>query len=121
VEPLLPRLAAQLQAAAAAGTPDLYPVLRADCELILAGPLADDLLVQVCNVNFAPLARAATATAGPLALTQMVGVSVTVAPQSRGEATHFRIWCDPSFGPYLKSTLQQIADELNTGEAVKKS
>jgi sarcosine oxidase subunit gamma len=71
--------------------------------------------VQVCNVDFAPLARAATANDGPLALTQMVGVSVTVVPQRRADDLLYRIWCDPSFGPYLKTTLQDIADELNAG------
>ena len=114
-EQFLARLATRLHEAAATATPDLYPVLRADRALILAGPLADDVLVQVCNVNFAPLARAATDTAGSLALTQMVGVSVTVVPQRRGDATQYRIWCDPSFGLYLKSTLQDIANELNAG------
>ncbi|MCE2969020.1 MAG: hypothetical protein LW847_02120 [Burkholderiales bacterium] len=111
----LQALAAALHAATQLNNPDLYPVLRADCALVLAGPLANDLLVQVCNVDFAPLARAATANDGPLALTQMVGVSVTVVPQRRADDLLYRIWCDPSFGPYLKTTLQDIADELNAG------
>ncbi|MFN7779641.1 MAG: hypothetical protein ACK5RK_12340 [Betaproteobacteria bacterium] len=113
-EARLAALAAALATQVAEATPDLYPVLRADCALELSGPRANELLLQSCNVNFAPLARAATAIAGPLALTQMVGVSVTVLPQRGGDdAIRYRIWCDPSFGPYLVSTLQDIATDIN--------
>jgi hypothetical protein len=106
-------LATALDTQVAASTPDLYPVLRADYALELSGPRANDLLQQSCNVNFAPLVRAATESAGPLALTQMVGVSITVLPQRTAGGLVYRIWCDPSFGPYLVSTLQDIATDIN--------
>ncbi len=90
----------------------LVPVLRQDCVLELAGPAANDLLRQTCNVNFTPLARATTAGAGPLVLTTMIGVGVTIVPQRTASDTAFTIWADPSFGDYLLSTLVDIAKGL---------
>ena len=91
---------------------DLVPVLRQDCVLELAGPAANDLLRQTCNVNFTPLVRAATTSAGPLVLTTMIGVGVTIVPRRTASDTTFTIWADPSFGDYLSSTLADIAKGL---------
>ena len=91
---------------------NLVPVLRHDCVLELAGPAANDLLRQTCNVNFAPLARAATTGAGPLVLTTMIGVGVAIVPRRTTSDTAFTIWADPSFGDYLSSTLADIAKGL---------
>ena len=93
----------------------LVPVLRQDCVLELAGSAANDLLRQTCNVNFAPLARAATSHAGTLVLTTMIGVGVTVVPRALGRDIVFTIWADPSLGHYLWSTLADIAKVLGGG------
>ena len=95
----------------------LVPVLRQDLVLELAGARANDLLLETCNVNFAPLARGAESSAGPLVLTSMIGVGVTVIPRRTGGAVTYTIWCDPSFGHYLQSTLAGVASDL-TREAV---
>jgi sarcosine oxidase subunit gamma len=88
---------------------DLVPVLRQDWVLELAGPAANDLLRQTCNVNFTPLAGAATPNGGPLVLTTMIGVGVAIVPQRNASGTAFTIWADPSFGDYMLSTLVDIA------------
>ncbi|MBM4069662.1 MAG: methylglutamate dehydrogenase [Planctomycetes bacterium] len=92
--------------------PGLVPVPRQDLVLELAGAGADGLLLETCNVNFAPLALNAGACAGPVVLTQMVGVGLTVIPRRADGEVSYLIWCDPSFGHYLRSTLAGIADDM---------
>lgn len=93
----------------------LVPVLRQDLVLELTGARANDLLLETCNVNFAPLARDAAAAAGPLVLTSMIGVSVTVIPRRDAGEVTYAIWCDPSFGHYFHATLAAIAGDLTRG------
>jgi sarcosine oxidase subunit gamma len=93
----------------------LVPVPRQDLVIELAGPRANDLLRQTCNVNFAALTRAATHGTGAVVLTMMIGVGVTVVPQVDADGARFTIWADPSFGHYLWSTLADIAVGLGGG------
>jgi sarcosine oxidase subunit gamma len=93
-------------------TRGLVPVQRQDLVIELAGPRANDLLRQTCNVNFAALARDETHGTGPLVLTMMTGVGVTVVPQVGAHGASFTIWADPSFGHYLWSTLADITKGL---------
>ena len=86
------------------GAPGAYPVLREDFAVILGGPLAPDVLAQVCNVNFAALPERA------VVMTLMIGVAVLVMPQGTDDGRIYRIWCDPSFGSYLKSELEQLVN-----------
>ena len=91
------------------------PAPGQDLVIELAGPRANDLLRQTCNVNFAAFTRAATRGAGALVLTMMIGVGVTVVPQGGPHGASFTIWADPSFGHYLWSTLADIAKGLGGG------
>jgi sarcosine oxidase subunit gamma len=85
-----------------------YPVLREDRAIVLGGESAGEALAQVCNVNFDALDLAQR----PVVMTLMVGVSVLVLPQSSAEdGAIYRIWCDPSFGPYLWETLEKVVQE----------
>lgn len=93
----------------------LVPVLRQDKVLELKGVRANDLLVETCNVDFRPLARAAQASSGSLVMTSMIGVGVTVVPRLVGGEVSYTIWCDPSFGHYFEATLARVASELNEG------
>jgi sarcosine oxidase gamma subunit len=93
----------RIQAGLGKGQPHVYPVLREDREFVLAGPQADAVLAQVCNVDFASLALESRA----VTLTLMIGVTVVVVRQP-GQC---RIWCDPSFGRYLGSALASIVAE----------
>ena len=93
--------------------PGVYPVLREDWAFRLGGERVHDVLAQVCNVNFAALEL----DSRPLIMTLMIGVAVLVVPQSvvdgpGGAAErHYRIWCDPTFGPYLGESLGAVVIE----------
>jgi sarcosine oxidase subunit gamma len=91
----------------------VYPVLREDSGFHLDGEGADQVLAQVCNVNFAAL----TLDSHPVIMTLMIGVAVLVVPQGGaaglGGAGHveYRIWCDPTFGAYLGESLGAVVVE----------
>ena len=88
--------------------PGVYPVLREDWAFRLGGHQVHDVLAQVCNVNFAALPLASR----PVIMTLVIGVAVLVVPQSVGAAErHYRIWCDPTFGPYLGESLGAVVIE----------
>ncbi len=87
--------------------PGVYPVLREDAAFLLSGEGSLDVLAQVCNVNFADLAL----DARPVIMTSMIGVSVLVVPQDPGAERQYRIWCDPTFGPYLEESLGTVVSE----------
>jgi sarcosine oxidase, subunit gamma len=106
--------------------PGVYPVLREDAAFRLSGDGVHDVLAQVCNVNFAGLALASS----PVIMTLMLGVSVLVVPQETGaqgkdiqgkdtqgadisgpDARCYRIWCDPTFGPFLGEALGAVVVE----------
>jgi sarcosine oxidase gamma subunit len=91
----------------------LVPVLRQDFVLALAGAKANDLLLEACNVNFAALARNTGVDFGPVVLTSMLGVDVTVILRRASSEAIYSIMCDPSYGPYLHSALARIADDLS--------
>jgi sarcosine oxidase subunit gamma len=86
----------------------VYPVLREDRCLALSGAACDQILTQVCNVQFAAL----DPSEHPVIMTLMVGVAVLVAPQWAPDGSRrYRIWCDPSFGDYLFQTLRALVLE----------
>lgn len=97
---------------ALAGEPGVYPVLRQDWGLVLGGARACDALAEVCNVDFAALAPSSR----PVVMTLMVGVAIVALPQATDEGIIHRIWCDPSFGPYLWETLAEVV-KTTTGRA----
>lgn len=89
-----------------ADEPGAWPVLREDAAFVLGGAHATEVLAEVCNVDFAALDPATK----PVVMTLMAGVAVLVLPQDIGTTDPeiiYRIWCDPSFGPYLWDTLTQ--------------
>jgi sarcosine oxidase subunit gamma len=85
----------------------VYPVLREDRALLLGGEQARSVLAQTCNVNFDGLPDSAAAV-----MTMMIGVAVLVVPQGYAAQRRYRIWCDPSYGDYLWSSLQLVVGEL---------
>jgi sarcosine oxidase subunit gamma len=85
----------------------VYPVLREDWALTLAGTGALGVLAQVCNVNFAALDM----DRNPLVMTLIIGVAVLVVPQAEAAERCYRIWCDPTYGPYLSETLGGVVVE----------
>lgn len=95
----------------ATGQPHVYPVLREDRAFVLGGRGAEQVLAQMCNVNFSGLPL----DANPVVLTLMIGVAVVVVPQREREGCRYRIWCDPSFGRYLWGTLEEIVAAAGGG------
>ena len=92
--------------------PGVYPVLRQDTAIVLAGRRINDVLLETCSFDFAALDAPET-----LVMTSMVGVPVLVIPQRREGLPLARIWADPTFGPYLWQTLLDIVHELGGGPA----
>jgi sarcosine oxidase subunit gamma len=91
---------------------DVYPVLRQDLSLLLHGQRAASVLLETCSLDFRDLKT----ERGDLALTSMLGVSVLVVPVGIAPAA-YRIWADPSFGPYLWDTLLEIVASHGGGAA----
>jgi sarcosine oxidase, subunit gamma len=89
---------------AAEHPPGVFPLLREDWAYDLAGDAVHEVLAQVCNVNFAAL----TLDSRPLIMTMMIGVAVLVVPQAAAGGREYRIWCDPTFGPYLGESLGTV-------------
>lgn len=104
-------MAAQVRIALGSGADGVYPVIRQDCGIVLAGPRANELLVQACNVNFAEIDPAK----GIAVMTQMIGVGVLVIRTNLRQLPCYRIWCDPTFAQYFWETLSEIAAELGGG------
>ena len=93
------------------GSGGVYPVPRRDAGIVLGGALAQDVLLQTCNVNFAALDLATS----PVVMTTIVGVVVTVFPLLEEGGVRYRMACDPTLAPYLWVTLMGIARESGGG------
>jgi sarcosine oxidase subunit gamma len=89
----------------------VYPVIRQDAGIALVGRRVNELLVQTCNVNFQEL----DSESRTVVMTMMAGVAVLVIRQDHQNLPGFRIWCDPTYAPYLWETLTGIAAELGGG------
>jgi sarcosine oxidase subunit gamma len=101
-----------LSNALASPIPGVYPVLREDRTFVIGGSLADAVLAEVCNVDF----RSFALIERHAVMTMMTGVAVTVVPQGNVAQRRYLIWCDPSFGDYLWSSLSDVvADITNSG------
>jgi sarcosine oxidase subunit gamma len=92
--------------------PGVYPVLREDWGFHLSGEAVHDVLAQVCNVNFSALPF----DSNSVIMTLMIGIAVLMVPQSMPQdgtaaARQYRIWCDPTFGPYLGESLGAVVIE----------
>ncbi len=96
--------------------PGVYPVLREDWGFALSGAGVHDLLAQVCSLDFAALPLSGR----PVVMTSMIGVGVLIVPfAAAAGARRYRLWCDPSHGPYLWETLGRVVVECGgsvTGE-----
>jgi hypothetical protein len=63
----------------------------------------------MCNVNFSALRDEREAV-----MTLMIGVAVVVVAQGNAARRRYRIWCDPSHGDYLLSSLQNVTGNAAT-------
>jgi sarcosine oxidase subunit gamma len=88
-------------------TSGVYPVLHEDSAFVLSGVEVESVLLQVCSFNFS----SCDISQRPIVMTLMAGVAVLVLPQMTGMIRRYRIWCDPSVGGYLWSTLSGIVSD----------
>jgi sarcosine oxidase subunit gamma len=65
------------------------------------------VLAEVCSFDFAALSLEDR----PVVMTSMIGVSVLIVPRDGAGGRRYRIWCDPSFGPYVWGTLRAVVAE----------
>jgi sarcosine oxidase subunit gamma len=89
----------------------VYPVLRQDAAIALCGVRVNELLLQVCSIDFRTLGD----DPSKVVLTSMAGVGVTVLARRFGVVSGYQIWCDGTYGIYLWETLIEIAKELGGG------
>lgn len=92
----------------------VYPVLRNDCVIELSGSALPQLFAQTCAVDLTECAQHSTASAGPVILTSMIGVSVVLTCR-QAPAPRFTVWSDPSYGHYFWTQLLAIATDLGGG------
>ncbi len=104
----------QVALALEAGVDGVHPVLREDWGFLLAGDAVHELLAQVCSIEFAALDPAMR----PVIMTSMLGVGVLILPQTLSGGRRYRIWCDPTFGPYLSEALGAVVVE-NGGKTLR--
>ena len=110
-------IAARVSTALSGYAQGVYPVLREDRGFVLGGEGVHDVLAQICNVNFAQLSL----EPHPLIMTLMIGVAVLVVPEATADGRRYRIWCDPTFGPYLQESVGVVVLECGgryTGASV---
>lgn len=104
-------MVSRVNAALKTGVAGVYPVIRQDAEIVLAGNRVNELLVQTCNVNFTGFG----AEERVAVMTSMVGVGVLAIRQDYRRLPGYRIWCDATYAPYLWETLLGIAGEIGGG------
>lgn len=86
----------------------VYPVLRQDTALMLKGEHLNDLLLEICSVDFLALEPAAQ----PVVLTSMAGVAVVAIPTTENGMPSMHLWCDGTWGAWFSKTLAEVAGEL---------
>jgi hypothetical protein len=92
--------------------PGVYPVLRQDFVIEISGRRTQELFAQTCAVDLFPVERDASATAGAVVLTSMIGVSVVITCRACADGPRFTLWSDPSYSHYFRTQLAAIATEL---------
>ena len=90
----------------------VYPVLRQDFVVGIAGSGTRALLRQICNVDFDPLFQAQGAPDAAVVLTSMAGVGVVACPVRSADLCSITLWMDPSFAHYFQITLRGILSDL---------
>lgn len=86
----------------------VYKVPHVDASFLLAGGEVLDLLSEVCALDL----RESVLAENALVMTQVAGISSTVLRQSINNETIYRLWCDGTYGAYMKHVLDEITHEL---------
>jgi sarcosine oxidase subunit gamma len=87
----------------------VYKVPRVDASYLLAGSHVKNMLSELCALD---LSEHALPDNG-VVMTQVAGISATILRQSLNGELIYRLWCDGTYGTYMKHTLLEITAELN--------
>lgn len=87
----------------------VYKVPRADASYLLAGKGVNNLLSEICALDLSE----ANFQDNAVVMTQIAGISATILRQSLNGETVYRLWCDGTYGTYMKHTLLDITAQLN--------
>jgi sarcosine oxidase, subunit gamma len=87
----------------------VYQVPRVDAAYILGGSDVINLLSEICALDLSESAL----LDNDVIMTQVAGISATVLRQNINDEIVYRLWCDGTYGVYMKHTLLEIASELN--------
>ena len=87
-----------------------FPVDRQDASLCLCGAQALEALRQSCGFDFEQ-------TGPQLVMTRIAGISAMILREDAHGLPTFRIWTDPSYGPYLWDAMLDIVRTLG-GDAI---
>ena len=86
----------------------VYKVPRADAAYLLAGSGVLHLFAELCPLDL----RETVLLENDLVMTQVADISATVLRQTIDNETIYRLWCDGTYGAYMRHTLADIAAEL---------
>jgi len=93
--------------------PGVCWVRRQDASFQLTGARANAVLRETCGVDF-------TQPPDGVVMTRVAGVSCMVLPFQVDETPAYRLWFDPSYGPYLWDALLEIVRD-HGGDAIGSS
>ncbi len=99
---IVPRLEHNLRALPGGGP---YEVVRQDASFFVSGAQAASVLAQTCGVDF-------RRPDGKLVMSRVAGVSAGIRFREDLTVPVLQVWTDPSFGPYLWHTLNEIVGDL---------
>ncbi len=86
----------------------VYKVPHADAAYLLAGSHATNILSELCELDLSE----ATLVDNTLGMTQVAGISATLLRQSLAGETIYRIWCDGTYGDYMRHILDEMTEEI---------
>jgi sarcosine oxidase subunit gamma len=89
--------------------PNVYKVPRADAAYLLAGSGVLNLLSELCALDL----RETALLESDVIMTQMAGISATLLRQTINGEMVYRLWCDGTYGIYMRHVLDEIAVELS--------
>ncbi len=86
----------------------VYKVPHADVSYLLSGSEVLNLLSELCALDL----RESALAENMLVMTQVAGITATVLRQSINNEMVYRLWCDGTYGAYMKHVLDEITHEL---------
>lgn len=86
----------------------VYKVPRSDAAYQLAGSGVLHLFAELCPLDLRETALAQN----EVIMTQVAGISATVLRQTIDNQTIYKLWCDGTYGAYMRHTLVDIAAEI---------